>query len=205
LLSSPIFSGPPPLCISQSPAYGPILLLGFLTHTMAGSLRRVAFLSARELRLVQLGTVLVLPRSCRNLARRGRLAGWRCGTLPPVPFLVRHPTLLPVVHLLLSFRCVLVWRSPRSSLSAVSVPRKAFLHHAGHLPTLRIIFLTRILAWFAVLYLVAGTVSPVEHGHDGASGSTLARVGPNSSAQYTPHRCPSSLHYAKPSAGKRDP
>jgi len=32
------------------------------------------------------------------------------------------------------------------------------------------VFLTRSLAWFAVLYLVAGTVVTLEHGHDGASG-----------------------------------
>jgi hypothetical protein len=43
----------------------------------------------------------------------------------------------------------------------------------GHTPVIYHtldIFLTRSLAWFAVLYLVAGTVVTLEHGHDGASG-----------------------------------
>jgi hypothetical protein len=43
----------------------------------------------------------------------------------------------------------------------------------GHTPVIYrtlYIFLTRSLAWFAVLYLVAGTVVTLEHGHDGASG-----------------------------------
>ena len=43
----------------------------------------------------------------------------------------------------------------------------------GHAPVIYHtldIFLTRSLAWFAVLYLVAGTVVTLEHGHDSASG-----------------------------------
>jgi len=139
------------------------LLWDSFTHNDGWIVRRVAFLSAPVSFGWYSGTVCHVLQYLSSGVGLAAMALWYC-RLPvpaaaPVGPGAPRSSVGPVL-MLVAVAAILI-----GGVQAT----QAFSHTPVIYHTLDI-FLTRSLAWFAVLYLVAGTVVTLEHGHDGASG-----------------------------------
>ncbi|HLQ08239.1 MAG TPA: DUF4184 family protein [Steroidobacteraceae bacterium] len=140
------------------------LLWDSFTHNDGWIVRRVAFLSAPVSFGWYSGTVCHVLQYLSSGVGLAAMALWYC-RLPvpaaaPVGPGAPRSSVGPVL-MLVAVAAILI-----GGVQAT----QAFSHTPVIYRTLDI-FLTRSLAWFAVLYLVAGTVVTLEHGHDGASGT----------------------------------